>query len=88
MRDEVLARATALVGVAVAGECEGALDGLAVDLVVLFLGVLGDDREQIAEEVPLLRSELLRDLVDGGGRVVPALPHARMTAVGLHPVRL
>ena len=47
--DEVLARLAALVGVVLAGEEEGALDAVAVDARPR-VGVLLDDREQVAEQ--------------------------------------
>ena len=55
--DELLARAAALVGVVLAGEDERLLDARAVDLDERVLGVLLDDREQVAEQ-PLALSEL------------------------------
>ncbi len=54
MDDEVLAAGPALVGVAVAGEHEGALHELAVDLLGGLVGVLLDDREQVAEQDALV----------------------------------
>jgi hypothetical protein len=52
--DEVLARASLLVAVALAGEREGALDRLGVDREADAVAVLGDDREQVAEQRPLI----------------------------------
>ena len=49
--DEVLAARAALVGVALAGEHERALDELAVDRLGGLVGVLLDDREQVAEQL-------------------------------------
>ena len=63
--DEVLAARPALVGVALAGEDEGALDELAVDLLGGLAGVLLDDREQVAEQDALVVRELGRRA--GGG---------------------
>jgi hypothetical protein len=71
MGDEVLAGAAPLVGMAVAGEGEGTLDGLAVDLVARVLGVLGDDREQVAQQRALVVGEWLGEAVDRRGAVLP-----------------
>ena len=57
--DELVARAAPLVGVALAGELEGALDG-ARSSGRRLRGVLGDDREQVAEERPVLGRERAR----------------------------
>jgi hypothetical protein len=62
--DEVLARLALLVGVALAGKREGALDRLAVDLLAAARGVLADDGEQVAEELALVGVEILGDIVD------------------------
>ncbi len=70
--DEVLARAPLLVGVAVAGEDEGALEHRPVDLLVGRLRVLGDDREQVAEQSALALAEAAGELV-GGERLVATL---------------
>jgi hypothetical protein len=51
--DEVLARATALVGVVDARVHEGVLDLLPVDRDRAMVGVLLDDREQVREQPPL-----------------------------------
>ena len=59
MGDEVLAGLAALVGVVLAGEQEGAQDRAAVDLVGDLVGVLGDDREQVAEQLVLERREIV-----------------------------
>jgi hypothetical protein len=64
VRDEVLARAPLLVGVAIAREREGALYRLALDRLVGVRGVLGDDREQIAEQRALVGVEVLGQRVD------------------------
>jgi hypothetical protein len=53
MDDEVLAGLTTLVGVMLTGENEGLLHPVAVDLDDRVLGVLLDDREQVAEQLPL-----------------------------------
>ncbi len=73
MGDEVLARLAALVGVAVAGEGEGALDRLAIDAVVTVGRVLADDREQIAEQRPVVGGQVLGDVVDRRRRAVRLL---------------
>ena len=52
--DEVLAAGAALVGVAVAGEHERLLDELAVDPLGRLVGVLLDDREEVAKQNPLV----------------------------------
>jgi hypothetical protein len=67
--DEVLARLAPLVGMALAGKCEGPLDRNPVDLRGAAGGVLTDYREEVAEELSLLIRELLRDLVDRRGPV-------------------
>jgi hypothetical protein len=51
--DELLARAPALVGMVVAGEYERGRDGVAVDRDERVLGVLLDDREEVAQQPPL-----------------------------------
>ena len=56
--DELLARLAPLVGVVLAGEEEGVLDALAVDLDGRVVGVLLDDREQVAEQPALGLGEL------------------------------
>ena len=61
MGDEVLAGLAALVGVVLAGEQEGAQDGLAVDRVGDLVGVLGDDREQVGQQLVLERRQVVRD---------------------------
>jgi hypothetical protein len=68
--DEVLAGDAALVGVVLAGEREGVQDGLAVDRLGDLVGVLGDDREQVREQLVLERREVVRDR---DGAVVGAL---------------
>jgi hypothetical protein len=66
MADEVLARAALLIGVALAGEDEGALDGRAVGRLGGVGGMLADHREQVPEQGPLFLAEALGDLVVGG----------------------
>ena len=51
--DELLTRLAALVGVVLAGEAEGVLDPGPVDLDGRVLGVLLDDREEVAEQAAL-----------------------------------
>ena len=58
MDDELLARLAPLVGVVLAGEEERLLDALAVDLDDAVVGVLLDDREDVAEEAALELGEL------------------------------
>jgi hypothetical protein len=53
-----------LVGVTLACEGEGALDRVAVDLVMAVGRVLADDREEVAEQLALVGIEVLGDLVD------------------------
>ena len=53
MHDEVLARAPALVGVVHARVHERLLDAVAVDRLDRLVGVLLDDREQVAQQAPL-----------------------------------
>jgi len=60
--DELLARLAALVGVVLAGEHEGADHRVAVDGLGDLLGVLLDDREEVAEELALEVGE-----IGGGG---------------------
>jgi hypothetical protein len=61
VRDEVLTRLAALVGVVLAGEEEGAQDRLAVDRIHDLVGVLGDDREEVGEQLVLERRQVVRD---------------------------
>jgi hypothetical protein len=68
MDDELLAGAAPLVGVVLAGEDEGLDDARAVDALGDLVGVLGDDREQVGEQLPLDRREVGRDV--GGQRAV------------------
>ena len=70
MVDEVLSRAPLLIGVAAAGEDEGALDRAPVEVVAGVGLVLADDREQIAEQLALLLAERLGDLVHRRGDVL------------------
>ncbi len=82
MGDEVLARLAALVGVALAGERERALDRVAIDRRLAVARVLADDREQVAEQRALLAVEALGELVDRGGDAVRLVldPDPRVTA--------
>jgi hypothetical protein len=73
MGDEVLTGLAALVGVVLAGEHERAHDRVAVDGLRDLLGVLLDDREQVAEQLALERGQV-------GGRL------QRRRAVGLRAV--
>jgi hypothetical protein len=59
--DEVLARLPALVGVVLAREQERLQDRPAVDLVGDLLRVLGDDREQVREQLVLEGCEVRGD---------------------------
>jgi hypothetical protein len=59
--DEVLARLAPLVGVVLAREQERVQDGLAVDRLGDLVGVLGDDREQVREQLVLERRQVVRD---------------------------
>jgi hypothetical protein len=77
MDDELLAGATALVGVVLAGEHERGLHTVAVDCHQRVLGVLLDDREEVAEQLPLalgqdgdIRRGRRRDLLYAAYRVV------------------
>jgi hypothetical protein len=74
--DEVLAGLAALVGVVLAGEDEGLDDGLAVDRLRDLLGVLLDDREQVAEQLALERREVGGRLERGEGARVRAVDRA------------
>ena len=56
--DEVLTRLAPLVGVVLAGEDEGALDLVAIDLETGVVRVLLDDREEVAEQAALQRREI------------------------------
>jgi hypothetical protein len=70
--DEVLAGLAALVGVVLAGEHERPDDGVAVDVLGDLLGVLLDDREQVAEQLALERGQVGGRLQrSGGARVCP-----------------
>jgi hypothetical protein len=77
--DEVLAGDAALVGVVLAGEREGVQDGLAIDRLGDLVGVLGDDREQVREQLVLERREVVRDR---DGAVVGALGPVDRTVRG------
>jgi hypothetical protein len=61
MDDEVLAGDAPLVGVVLAGERERVQDGAAVDRLGDLVGVLGDDREQVGEQLVLERRQVVRD---------------------------
>jgi hypothetical protein len=65
--DEVLAGLASLVGVVDARVDERFLDAVAVDRDGRLVGVLLDDREQVAEQPPLGRRQL--DALDGFVRV-------------------
>ena len=60
VHDEVLARLAPLVGVVLAGEHERVLDARAVDLHRGVRRVLGDDREQVAQQPALGRTQARR----------------------------
>ncbi len=60
MRDEVLARLAALVGVALASEGERPLDRLGVDRPQSVVAVLRDHRQEVAEQRALVVGELGR----------------------------
>ncbi len=62
VHDEVLAGLAPLRGVVLAGEHERRFHARAVDLDGRVGGVLGDDREQVAEQPALELAELLADL--------------------------
>ncbi len=64
MVDELLAGAAPLVGVALAGEDEGALDLLMVDRIAVAGVVLADDGEQVAEQLALAVGQIAGDRVD------------------------
>jgi hypothetical protein len=70
MGDEVLARLAALIGMAFAGEGEGALNRGAINRLVAVGRILADDGEQVAEQGPLIRGQVLGDVVDGRGWAV------------------
>ena len=62
--DEPLARAAALVDVALTGEREGALDRLPVELLATLGRMLLDHRQQIAEQAPVGRAQRSGVLVE------------------------
>jgi hypothetical protein len=62
VRDEVLARLAALVGVVLAREQERLEHLLAVHRRGDLVRVLGDDREQVLQQLVLERREIVRDL--------------------------
>jgi len=87
--DEVLARASLLVGVTLAGEGEGTLDRPAVDLWPGLGRVLAGDSEQIAEQRSLVIAEVLGDLVQRcRGRVAGVLDADPGVAGRLEGVRI
>jgi hypothetical protein len=55
--DELLTRATTLVGVVLAGEDERRSDGVTVDRDQRLLGVLLDDREEVRQKLALAGGE-------------------------------
>jgi hypothetical protein len=61
VRDEVLAGLAALVGVVLAGEQERAQDRVAVDRLGDLVRVLGDDREQVGQQLMLERRQVVGD---------------------------
>ena len=71
--DEVLARLALLVGVALAGEGEGALDRLAVDRLASVVAVLRDHREEVAEQRALLGASSSR-VIESRARACSAVP--------------
>jgi hypothetical protein len=80
--DEVLARAPLLVRMPLARERERPLDRLALDRLLGIGGVLGDDRQQVAEERALVGIEVLCQRADRGARRRPGLagPDAQVAA--------
>ena len=76
--DEVLAGAATLVGVALAGEREGVLDRAALERLGALVGVLLDDREEVAQQRALVVVQRLCVLVLGQRR-------ASAVAVGADP---
>ena len=92
VHDEVLAGLAPLIGVVLAGEEEGVLDALAVDLDGRVVGVLLDDREQVAEQPALGLGEARREATGAcasgcatrstGTRSAGAWAPLRNTAVG------
>ena len=65
MVDELLAGATPLIGVTLAGERERPLDLLLVDRIAVAGVVLADHREQVAEQLALPLGQVAGDRVDG-----------------------
>jgi hypothetical protein len=59
--DEVLARLAALVRMVLAREQERVQDRLAVDRLGDLVGVLGDDREQVGQQLVLERRQVVGD---------------------------
>jgi hypothetical protein len=84
VRDEVLSGAPALVGVPLAREREGALDGLDVRRLGGVGAVLGDDGEEITQELAVASRERARDLVERRGPTATSRAQAQMalTVVG------
>jgi hypothetical protein len=80
--DELLARLAALVGVVHAGVDERLLDPCAVDRDDRLVGVLLDDREQVAEQPLLDRGQLAA--ID---RLLGGLGDRLLDAVDLDPLR-
>ena len=74
MRDELLAGLSPLVGVTLAGESESVTDLVQVDRLDRVLRVLGDDREEVRQQVPLLREKILVPLGDERGLRLAAVP--------------
>ena len=84
MRDELLARLAPLVGVPLAGEDECIPDLVEVDGLDRVDGVLGDHREEVGEQLALVREELLLAVRErlgrsalGGAVLAQADPHPR-----------
>ena len=73
VRDEVLAGLAALVGVVLAGEQERLQDRLAVDRRGDLVRVLGDDREQVREQLVLERREVVAGCSTAPSSAVPAM---------------
>ena len=67
MADEFLAGAATLIGVALTGEREGALDLLLVHRIAIAGIVLADHGQQVAEQLALALGQVPCDRVDGSG---------------------
>ena len=76
VRDELLARLAPLVGVALAGERERLADALEVDRADRVVGVLGDDREQVREQLLLVREQVLGERPATAARRRALVAHA------------